>query len=149
VVSREQLADLTDDGVSSRMAEDLVAPSLATEANPDVSAPRDETGVSESARAVVAEIADPRARGVVMEVVRRGAPTPEVPYEVRDAGRDGRRGGEGDIEVGWKHARVGAYLDDQRDTAERLRAEGWTVFAIERGLEADALSRALGIGGGE
>jgi GAF domain-containing protein len=34
-------------------------------------------------------------------------------------------------------------------TAERLRAEGWTVFAIERGLDADALSRALGIGGGE
>jgi len=149
VVSREQLADLADDGASSRMAEDLVAPSLATEGGPDVSAPRDETGVSESARAVVAEIADPRAREVVLEVVRRGAPTPEVPYEVRDAGRDGRRGGEGDIEVGWKDARVGAYLDDQRDTAERLRAEGWTVFAIERGLEADALSRALGIGGGE
>lgn len=99
----------------------------------------------EADREVIDEIADARAREVVMQLVMHGAPTPDVPYEVRDARTSDRRGAEGDIEVGWKHARVGAYFDHQRDTAERLRSEGWTMFAIERGLDIGVLALALGL----
>jgi DEAD/DEAH box helicase domain-containing protein len=93
----------------------------------------------------IAEIGDERARAAVRAVVRRGAPAPEIPYEVRVP----RRGTIGDIEIGWAEARVGAYLDHQRETAERLRQEGWRLFVIERGIEATELEEALGLPGGE
>jgi DEAD/DEAH box helicase domain-containing protein len=92
----------------------------------------------------IAEIGDEKARAVVRAVVRRGASVPELPYELRVA----RRGTIGDIEMGWAAQRVGAYLDHQGDTADRLRTEGWTLFPIERGLVEAALAQALGLGEG-
>ncbi|WP_437737336.1 DEAD/DEAH box helicase [Sorangium sp. So ce1335] len=89
----------------------------------------------------IAEIGDERAREAVRAVVRRGAVVPEIPYELRLP----KRGAVGDVEIGWAARRVGAYLDHQRETAERLRADGWTLFPIERGLTEVELARALGI----
>jgi hypothetical protein len=52
----------------------------------------------------------------------------------------------GDVEVGWPDRKVGAFLDHQAGEGETLVAAGWTMFAIDRGLELDDLVRALGIG---
>jgi DEAD/DEAH box helicase domain-containing protein len=92
----------------------------------------------------IAEIGDELARSVVLTAVRWGAAVPEVPYEVRLP----KRGTIGEIEIGWAALRVGAYLDPQRETAERLLGEGWTLFPIERGLVEAELWAALGLGKG-
>ncbi|MFT3770138.1 MAG: hypothetical protein QM820_32315 [Minicystis sp.] len=101
--------------------------------------------LAEDVEAQLAEIGDDRARAAVRAVIRRGAEVPAIPYELRVP----KRGAIGDVEIGWSAKRVGAYLDHQRETAERLRADGWTMFPIERGLDAEELGRALGVEGGE
>lgn len=74
--------------------------------------------------------------GLCGEVTR---PAPAVPYETIAP----LKGNAGDVEVGWASERVGAYLDEQSDTADRLRAQGWTLFPIEAGLTEAVLFQAL------
>jgi DEAD/DEAH box helicase domain-containing protein len=134
IVSSEQLADLVDG------ARSVAGAKLASEAPPRRHASTVPPGaLPDNVEGVLTEIADERARDVVRAVMLRGAPLPHVPYEVRE----GLKGTTGDIEVGWPAERVGAYLDDQREAAERLRAQGWTLFPIEAGLTETALVQAL------
>ncbi|MBL8943124.1 MAG: DUF1998 domain-containing protein, partial [Myxococcales bacterium] len=94
----------------------------------------------------VNEIGDEAAVRVVTEVLtrHRGVPAPDVPLELRAPAY----AVSGDVEFGWPDRRVAAYFDHQGAEADALRAAGWTVFAIERGLSVDALEQALGVGEG-
>ena len=142
VASAEQLAALAPDEGAARGAGALVRSKALSEAPPRKAPSVAPPGaLSAQAEGVLAEIQDPRAREVVRAVVSRSAKLPQVPYEVRE----GMKGTIGDIEVGWPDERVGAYLDEQREAAERLRARGWKVFPIEAGLSEAALLQALGI----
>jgi DEAD/DEAH box helicase domain-containing protein len=125
---------------------EAAAPAVQVYAMPEpLHAEVGEGGAEESAsrevEEMLAEIGDAGARGAVRALLRRGAAMPALPYELSEP----KRGVIGDIEIGWAREQVGAYLDEQRDTAERLRAKGWTLFPIERGLREDELARALGL----
>lgn len=98
--------------------------------------------LSVQAEGVLAEIQDPRAREVV-RASRRVARREVAPGAVRGAGGHGR-GGIGDIEVGWPDERVGAYLDEQREATERLRARGWRCSLFSRAVRV-VLLHVLGI----
>jgi DEAD/DEAH box helicase domain-containing protein len=95
--------------------------------------------------ASVREVADSDAVRVLTQLLERhpSLEAPAVPFELRPPAFVM----SGDIEVGWDARRVVAYLDHQSSIADTLRAAGWTVFAIERGLSVEALERALGLGG--
>jgi DEAD/DEAH box helicase domain-containing protein len=60
-------------------------------------------------------------------VMRLGVPVPAVPYEHGG----GVEGVQAQVEVGWPDRRVGIHLEDEAADAERLRQEGWTVFAAD------------------
>lgn len=92
----------------------------------------------------VREVDDAAAKVALTELLRRHAAIepPVVPLELRAPAYPVT----GDIELGWPTRRVGAYFDHQAALAESLRAIGWTVFAIERGLTVEALELALGLG---
>lgn len=135
IVSFEQLADQV--GGAGPADAVRAAASEAPPRRPVSTAPP--AVLAEEVEGVLAEIRDKRARAVVRAVVGAGAPVPAVPYEAMVE----LRGIAGDIELGWAAARVGAYLDEQRDVAERLRALGWRLFPIEAGLDEAALLEAL------
>jgi len=87
------------------------------------------------------EIQDETARASVTEVLKR---IPQlnslaVPLELRSV--------EGvvdvDLEFGWRDLRVAAYFETERSAADALRAAGWTLFQIERGIGVDELQAAL------
>ena len=141
VMSQEQLGDSAGEVVQLYP---LAAASNDTLLRAASKAPEPYGALPAGARERIAEIVNELARTVVLTAVHRGAPVPEVPYEVRLP----KRGTIGEIEIGWAALRVGAYLDGQRETAERLRAEGWTLFPIERGLAEAELWAALGLGKG-
>lgn len=93
--------------------------------------------------ASVREVGDDAAIQVLSELIKHhaGLEAPAVPYELRAPAYVV----SGDVEVGWPARKVGAYLDHQASEAAALRAAGWTMFAIERGLTLDALANALGL----
>jgi hypothetical protein len=136
IASSEQLADLA----GATAAEATVGAKTASVApprrDPSMAPP---SALSADVEGVLAEIRDARARDVVRAVVLRGAAAPAVPYETILE----LKGNAGDIEVGWASERVGAFLDEQSDAADRLRAQGWTLFPIEAGLTEAVLFQAL------
>ncbi|KYF78234.1 hypothetical protein BE11_12325 [Sorangium cellulosum] len=135
IASSEQLADQMVGAASIEIAH-----AAASEAPPRKPASaRPLAALSDEAEGVLAEIRDEQARAAVRAVLLAGVPVPAVPYETMV----GLRGNAGDIEIGWAEARVGGYLDEQRETADMLRALGWTLFPIEAGLNEAALLRAL------
>lgn len=93
--------------------------------------------------AIVQEVGDGDAARVLAELLTRypELEPPAVPFELRRPAYTI----DGDVEVGWSARRVAAFLDHQSAEADTLRAAGWTVFAIERGLSNDELSVALGL----
>ncbi len=139
VTTFEQLAE-----VAEIEAADVIAPEPSSGPEP-VAVRRVSTrpppALAAEIEGVLAEIRDERARVTVRGMLLRGGPVPAVPYEVRA----GLRGSVGDIELGWEAARVGAYFDDQREAADRLRSQGWTLLPIEAGLTEAALVAALGL----
>ncbi len=138
IASAEQLADLAaDEGVVGAVRTKALSEAPPRRA-PSVAPPG---ALPEEAEGVLAEIQDGGARQVVRGVVSRGAKLPQVPYEVSE----GMKGTIGDIEVGWPDERVGVYLDEQREAADRLRSQGWTLFPIEAGLGEAVLLQALRI----
>jgi DEAD/DEAH box helicase domain-containing protein len=136
--SSEQIAHSSGNAAAATTApaEAVSTSPPRTPASPSVAAT-----LSDEAEGVLAEIRDEEARAVVRAVVLAGAPLPAVPYETMV----GLRGNAGDVELGWADVRVGGYLDEQREAAEALRAQGWTLFPIEAGLTVTALLRALRI----
>lgn len=93
--------------------------------------------------AAAQEITDAEAARVVASLLalHPELPAPDVPFELRPPAHPVT----GDVELAWPDRRVAAHLHEQSAAAAALEAAGWTVFAIERGLDADQLSRALGI----
>lgn len=71
------------------------------------------------------------------QVMLTGYQDARVPFEVRQPAHSG------DIELGWPARKVGAYLDEQRHTAEYLENEGWTLFKLEGQADTHRLLSAL------
>ncbi len=68
---------------------------------------------------------------------------PSVPLELRPpafATHD-------DVELGWPELKVAAYFDYQSAAAAALRASGWAVLSIERGLTVLEFEQSLGLNG--
>jgi DEAD/DEAH box helicase domain-containing protein len=136
IASSEQLADLGSAAATTATAGAKMASVAPPQKNASVAPP---SALSADAEEVLAEIRDARAREAVRAVLLRGVTVPAVPYETMVE----LRGNAGDIEVGWAKERVGAYLDEQGNAADRLRALGWTLFPIEAGLTEAVLFQAL------
>jgi len=102
--------------------------------------------VTDPRLSVVREIGDPEAVRVLSLLLMRypDLDAPAVPLELRPPAYSV----SGDVELGWPDHKVAAYLDHQSTVAEVLRSAGWTLFVIERGLTAETLAQALGLGGG-
>jgi DEAD/DEAH box helicase domain-containing protein len=77
-------------------------------------------------------------REPLRRVMRLGVGVPSVPYEHGG----GTQGVVAQVEMGWPDRRVGVCLADEAEDAERLRQEGWTLFAAED-LDERALVAAL------
>lgn len=95
--------------------------------------------LSGDAEAVLSELGRTAPGWVVAvrHVMLAGHTRAVIPFEVRDGGTSG------DIELGWPDAHVGAYLDEQRHTAEHLTARGWVLFKLEAAIAAEQLLDAL------
>ena len=117
--------------------------SVTQSVNPRAGTSRPTPTVADPRLAIVREVGDEAARAVLTELLTRHAAleAPAVPFELRAPVFTVN----GDVEVGWHERKVAAYLDHQAAEAEVLRAAGWTVHAIERGLAIDPLARALGL----
>src|SRR5690606_15956754 len=84
------------------------------------------------------ELTDEALRPLVEQIARSGFSEFQIPYEVM-----GHYGSEGQIEVGWPAQKVGIYFDHERHLAQRLEADGWTLFQAEARLELERLLAAL------
>lgn len=135
IASSEQYADASISNVvpaiTGRLPSDIPPP------RPPSDAPTEKLSAADEA--VLIEITDEAARNVVRQLVLRGAKLPTVPHEVQE----GLKGSRGEVEFAWPDEQVGAYLDEQRETAELLRARGFTMFPIERGLNEVELAKTL------
>ena len=92
-------------------------------------------------KAALDELTDERAAAALTELAARhpGLEAPSVPFELRPPAFTA----SDDVELGFAIRKVAAFLDHQSATAEVLRAAGWTVLSIDRGLSLDALEDAL------
>jgi hypothetical protein len=94
--------------------------------------------------AAIGEVTDEAAVAALTELLGRypDLEAPAVPFELRPPDY----ALTGDVELGWPARKVAAYFEREIAAAEALRAAGWAVLAIERGLTADAMARALRLG---
>jgi DEAD/DEAH box helicase domain-containing protein len=131
---------------SSGLTEAAVHGSTPPEALP-AAAPRAARAEASDARAAsLEEIRDAGARIVLTELLERhpDLESPSVPFELRPPAFSVT----GDVELGFPARKVAAYFDAESLQAETLRAAGWTLFSIERGLSVEALEDALALRGG-
>jgi DEAD/DEAH box helicase domain-containing protein len=99
-------------------------------------------GMSAERRILEAEqIADESARSAVIAVLNRlpTLPSPSVPLELRTP----LACVDADLEFGWLALRIAGHFESERSAADALRADGWTLFQLERGLTAEELEIAL------
>lgn len=74
---------------------------------------------------------------VVAGALGRGHHGIVVPFEVRTPEHSG------DIELAWPARRVGLFLEEQRDTAAYLRAQGWRLLRLDADPSPDQLIAIL------
>ncbi|MEZ4444948.1 MAG: DEAD/DEAH box helicase [Polyangiaceae bacterium] len=119
------------------------APAVVSE----VASPPAPTASDDPRLVAVAEILDEDCAAAVRALLlaHPEIEAPRVPLELRRPHDEV----DGDLELGWPGRRVAVYFDAQRSVAEALEAAGWTVLAIERGIDEDVLAQALGLSGGD
>ena len=107
----------------------------AYDARPETSGAEVPSAIEELLR----ELADSAEAWVdpVRAAFRAGYDAVELPLEIREPGCSG------DIELAWPEQRVGAYLDEQRHTAEYLSRQGWRLYKLEAAITSAELIESL------
>ena len=114
-------------------------PPAGSAPGPPPAAAGGETGPPSADWEATAALADPAARPLLAALSARGAPAPEVGFELADD----RGAVRAEAELAWPAAQVAVLLADRETDAAAFRAAGWQVFAAGTADALPAVAAAL------